>query len=210
MKTSMFKLFVVVILFLAGVSLIGAAQAGSPVYHFTGEYANALFSDYDGIGCVVNEVYIFAGENVSHTPPARRAGMSEALVQIAEYDLCAQELLSLKQGYTLLPDSAFQVANKIESATLAAMIEVLDELGEPSHVTINLTWTATGPIVRTKSSSYTHAPDCKINTHYNGTQRVASVSGSISDGTTEFTTLPLIFANIGTDKAGEITIGCGG
>ncbi|MCO6450197.1 MAG: hypothetical protein J5I90_05355 [Caldilineales bacterium] len=208
MKISRFKLLFLVVVLLASLVLVSTALAGSNVIHFRGRYAEALFSGVSTDGCVFTDALVFAGTNVQKSPPNPPADITELNVLVLQNDTCAGHL-AFYSGYTELPDSAFQIDKKLTYAMLGASITIFDEFGNPMPVELSLSWDPTGPLVRSHNSGFTHElHGCSLNSHWNGTNRTATVSGSFDAGGMEITSLPLLFADMGTDKQGQVMINC--
>jgi hypothetical protein len=77
-------------------------------------------------------------------------------------------------------------------------------------VSVDLTWTAVGPLIRYHDVTHSREPGCKINSHLTGYSRPAEASGTISDGTTNFTPYVSSWANLDLVRSGTVTIGCTG
>jgi hypothetical protein len=106
-------------------------------------------------------------------------------------------------------------SRQLDAATLATTVSLTDYsscfdpscVGQPyGDVSVNLTWTATGPATRVHDVSTVHAPGFTTTSHFSGTFRPATASGTISDGTTNFALLPLQFAQIASVSNGTVTI----
>jgi hypothetical protein len=212
MKTTI-KLLAVIALVLVAFGQHSTASAGGGaggIDYFKSKGANALFSSTDPSGCIVTDVFVFAGEEVFQSPPGPRSAAPRASLFISQYDFCTGTQLLAADGFALLADSDLQVSSKLESATLNATVNVFDFVsGTSFDVFVDLTWTGIGPLSRQNSHSHFHSPGCTFNNHSNGTFRSAEASGSVSDGATNFTPEPSLGIDIFSVKGGSVTIGCG-
>jgi hypothetical protein len=69
-----------------------------------------------------------------------------------------------------------------------------------------VSWTGSGDIVSVKDHDHLKEPGFKLNARFTGTSRNATASGTVSDGTTNFTPQPAEFADMGSTKRGEVVI----
>ncbi len=207
MKTIV-KLLAVFTLVLAGFSQHSTASAATN-FKFKGNSADAFFSSFDG--CVLTEVSIFASEGVFKSGPGRGTESSATSLFISQFDFCADAQVLAAEGFADLSPSDFEVANKLSSATLDATVNVFDFVsGSSFDVDVNLTWTATGGLSRQNVNNHFTSPGCKVHSRFRGTSREATVSGSISDGSTNFTPEEGLFGLISAVKTGDVVIGCTG
>ena len=61
------------------------------------------------------------------------------------------------------------------------------ECSNPTTVTVDLAWTATGGIATQHGSFHFHSPDCKTNERFSFRGRPAEVEGSVESGGTDYT-----------------------
>jgi|SRR6266571_4649693 hypothetical protein len=172
-----------------------AAGSGSvTVFRFQSMTA---FADFDSTsGCI--ETFAEVDGTQSGTSP-------EADVFIGQFDNCTQTQLLGAFGSTFTPN--FQVGGKLASASLSATISVFDFVsGNTFSVSVNTTWTATGPLSHEIGSFHFHTKNFIENFHFNDDFRDASASGTVSDGTTNFTPSPSVFAQIASFKSGDVII----
>ena len=174
-----------------------AAGSGSAtVFRFHGLSAFADFDSFSPDGCI--ETFVFVDGTQS-------GNSSEADVFIGQFDNCTGTLLLAAFGSTFNP--TFQVGQKLGSASLSATIPVFDEVsGNTFNVSVSQTWTATGPLSREIESVHFQTKNFIENFHFNDAFRDASASGTVSDGTTNFTPSPSVFAQIASFKSGDVTI----
>jgi hypothetical protein len=204
MKTTI-KILIILALALATFGQHSSASAGSN-YKFRGDTADAYFSSFDG--CVYTDVYVFASDGISQSPPGRGGTSSGTSVSIYKFDSCSETQLLAADGFVSLAASAFQVSSKLGSAKLSATVPVYDYVsGLNLNVSVNLTWTGSGSISRQSYRSQYNSPGCKTHSSFSGTWRSAEVSGSVSDGTTNYTPVPF-GGSIASVKQGDLFIGC--
>ena len=174
-----------------------AHAAGSGSITVVRFHGHSAFADFDSTsGCI--ETFAEVDGTQSDTSP-------EADVFIGKFDNCTGTLLLLAFGSTFNP--TFQVSNKLDSASLSATISVFDDVsGNTFNVSVSTTWMATGPLSHEIGSFHFHTKNFIENFHFNDAFRDASASGTVSDGTTNFTPSPSVFAQTASFKSGDVTI----
>jgi hypothetical protein len=189
------------------------AEAGD-TFRFKGQSADAFFSSTDPSGCIVTDVGVFASDDasISHDPPGppTSSSGSGAFIFISQYDSCNGIQLIAADCFTSVPlaDADFQViGNTLDSATLNTTLGCFDYVsGGSFNVSVALTWTAIGNPVRQSGNSHFRTPGFIVNSRFSGTSRSATASGTVSDGTTNFTPNPTSAASIGNAKSGQVVI----
>lgn len=173
------------------------ATSGS-VIRFQGQSADASFDATSPDGCVDTSVFVSGTQN-------NGSGSPEADLFISQFDTCTQTELLFASGRT--PKLNLQVEAKLSSATLSATVPVTTmEGGTPFDISVSMTWTATGALVSEHGTSHVHTQGLTENFHFDGTFRDASASSTVSDGTTNFTPSPSVFAQIDSAKSVDVTI----
>jgi hypothetical protein len=197
-------------LFLAFAMLLPAtpALAASEVLHFSfqGQSAGAAFESVDSSGCITTTVFVFAADGKVKID-GQAAVTSGAALVIDVIDLCNLKttLVSAFGSATLAPDDF--VMQKLDSATLDTSIEVFDSVSEASFtVDLSVTWTGVGDQFRTKGHSQVKTPSFKLNSRFDSTSRSATASGTVSDGTTNFTPDPALSASLDASKSGDVSV----
>jgi hypothetical protein len=194
------NMMIVVCLVLLTMSLPTAARAGE-VSHFRGQAGQARFTSSDG--CIQTNVEVFIIDNTFPKPPADSGW--EAAVAIRQSDFCTGT--QLMDAFGTLAEQDFLVKGNLEYATLNTAINVSDSVsGFSFEVIVDLTWTGTGDLSSSNEHFHMVFPDFIVNGHFKGTGRPAEVSGSVSDGTTNFTPAPSLFAEFGSFKSGTVQI----
>ncbi len=109
----------------------------------------------------------------------------------------------------MAPDD-FQIDGQFTAATLTATIEVSDSTcGTSFPVHVSVSWTGFGDTFSQDDRFHVKTPGSKVNFHLDGTFRQATASGTVSDGTTDFTPEPALLTGntrLGSIKVGEVDI----
>ncbi len=204
MKTTI-KLLAVIALVLTPFAHPSNASAGGK-YRFKGDTADAYYFSFDG--CVYTDVYVFTTEGKIQSPPGPAGTSSWTDLWISQYDACTDTQLLSAGGGSSLADPDFQVFGKLDAARLNATVSVYDWVSDSNFdVHVDLTWAGYGPTSRQSSNSHYHFPGCKIHSQSRGTFRSADVSGSVSDGTTNYTPNPM-GGSLSSVRSGDLVIGC--
>jgi len=180
-------------------------------FHSRGQSSTAFFSSTDPSGCIVTNVFVFASEEGFRSPPEPGETASWTEFAISQFDVCTEPLTVLldAEGFAVLSDADFQVSRKLDFAALNTTANAFDEVSRTwFEVSIHLTWTGTGPLTHQNNTTHFNSPDCHINAHFNNPFRDAEASGSISDGTTNFTPEPSVEAAISSSNYGVVIVGC--
>lgn len=165
-----------------------AASGTTFVSKIHGLAAVANFGGSDGCIDTIIEVHGFQ--------PTQNKQPSNAFVFISKFDTCTNTSLLDASGST--NTATFQIDKKLISASLSAIVPLTDnQTGNPLfNVTVNMVWT-TPPdsvIQHQNSTSHFHTKAFTVNSHFNADFRDATASGTLSDGTTNFTPSPSFFA----------------
>jgi len=201
---------VVVSLVLAAFLVPTTAMAADQIIKSTGDQAYANYSST--VGCIDTSVWVSAYEQAWASPPPKgeSTAISEVYMQFDSRNRCTPD--EWRYGYVSAPLAPSDFVVTQGSATLNAIVTlpIYDQSGGvvTEDVLINLSWSATGPASRNVFTSKISSPHCKISSRASGTNYPASVTGSISDGTTDFAS-GLSGAGIGSFKSASTTIGCG-
>jgi len=179
--------------------------AATEVFHssFKGQFVRAIFDSVDASGCIQTFVDVFAIDRKDKVdgPPTVT---SEAVVFIDVVDLCASTRLISAFG-SGFPDDFVMLS--LDSATLDTAIEMFDFVsGTTFTVDVDMTWTGVGDPSRTQDHSQVHSPGFKLISRFDGTFRNATADGTVSDGTTNFTSDTAFAASLDFVKSGEISV----
>lgn len=184
-----------------------ARAAGAETLHFSfrGQTADAFFSSTQG--CVVTDVGVFAADGRIKTGPGGPEVASMAATFISQFDVCTQTQLLAADGFAELAPGEFQIDAELTAATLTATIEVFDFVSGTSFpVDVDVSWTGFGDTFTVKDRFHQRAPGFKANFRFDGTFRDATAAGTVTDGTTNFTPEPAVFAQLGSVRQGEVVI----
>ncbi len=173
---------------------------------FKGQSANASFFSTDASGCVGTFVSIFANDGSFKETGMPKTVESGASIFIDQFDSCTQTSILFGVGIVTLAADEFQIDKKLDSAMLNTTIEVFDFVSNTSiPIDITLNWTGIGGSFRSKGHFQAMTPGFKVNSHFDGTQRNAEASATVTDGTTNFTPEPA-FADLASNNTGEVRI----
>jgi hypothetical protein len=155
------------------------AAASADMYRYEGYGVWATFYSIDTSGCIKTAVNIELGENVMYS------------IALSQYDLCLGQGVLDAYGYKLLSKSEVKIEN-MNSATLKTTVHVTDNYRNiDSDVSIDLTWTGTGDVLAYHDHHHDQPwPHCTMNGIDRQRYRAAQASGTVSDGTTNFTPEP--------------------
>jgi hypothetical protein len=183
--------------------------SAADVFKFKDDSASAFFSSIDPSGCINTGGSVFAFTDSSHSPPGPGSSSAAVLIDLFQYNFCTDTLLRSASGSADLASSDFQVTGNLDSATVYAIVPVYDSVSESTfNVTVDLTWTSTSSLGHQSSHIKVNFQGCHVNLKNNSAFRFAEASGTVSDGTTNFTPLPSTEATIFLAKGGEISHGC--
>lgn len=206
MKTTI-KLFIILALALTVFGPNTVASAAE-IFKAKGLSAEAYFSSVDPSGCIVTDAAVFARDESTQNPPGPGTPSSSVFLYISQYDYCNDLQLLYAEGFSELAITDFQISKNLQWAILNTTVNVYDYVSATNFdVYVDLTWTGIGGLSRQNSHFHFHAPGCHVNSHFQGTARSADVSGSISDGVTNFTPDPGS-GTMFSSKSGDIYIGC--
>jgi hypothetical protein len=211
MKTIV-KLLIVTVLMLATFSQGTSASAGGGGggnFRFKGLGASAYLSSSDASGCIYTDVSIFANEQMILNTPGVHNAFSGVSLYISQYDYCTGTQLLAADGYTSLAGPDLAVSKKLESAVLNATVNMYDYVsGNSFDIWVNLNWTGVSSMGHRSNQSQYKFERCHQKYQDSSAFRFAQVSGSISDGITEFADGPAVYADIFSSKGGSVSTGC--
>ena len=177
-----------------------AASGTTFVFRFHGLSAQADFDNLSPDGCIDTFVFVDGSQNT-----VNKQTFSSADVFIGQFDLCTNTQLLAASGSTGSP--TFQINKKLLSASLSATISVFDFVsGNTFNVAVSVAWTSTSAIMHQNSTFHIHTKAFTLNDHFNADIRDANASGTVSDGTTNFTPSPPVFARTMSAKEVDVMI----
>jgi hypothetical protein len=183
------------------------AVSAADISHFRGRGVDANFSSIDPSGCISTGVNLFAGDLLSDTPPGQASpGM---IIGIFQYDRCTNTQLLAASTITPLSKTDLKIAGNLDSATLHATVSVFDEVSATFFdVTVDLTWTGTSSVDHQNTHFNYGFEDCHFLLRSNSAFRFAEASGTVTDGTTNFTPEPSVEGHIASTNLGSVSQGC--
>jgi hypothetical protein len=96
---------------------------------------------------------------------------------------------------------------KLSSGVLTATVPMQDYVSNNTFtVSVNVSWTGTGPVGRQVSTSHFKGPGFSGTNHFQGTYRNATATGSVNDGTTEWAASPAAYAQLFASTQGYVSI----
>ena len=205
MKT-IFKSLAVFILLLVTLGPRQAA-ASTNVYQYKREGAQADLFSVDASGCVTTWIWIFTGEQIYHNPQNPDFAYSMVEIYINQQDTCKNMGFG---GYAdeLISPSDLKIDGGLNTATLSTTVDLINtDTQEITPLSIHLTWTAMSPI-RSETNHFRYSfAGTHINRKADQAFRYARVTGTLSDGITNYLTENAVGdARIFNAKEGEISI----
>jgi hypothetical protein len=170
-------------------------------FHVHGYTADAYFSTWDS-PTTLTEAYVGTGEAVGGN------ATSYTFVQTDQVDFTdPNNPVLLSEDFGEVPASALQVNSKLASGSLSGSIPVTDINNNPATIWVNLSWTAAGPAAKGTSNSHYSYGGFSISTHNSGTMVPAVATGTVTDGTADFTGgNPSQFADLNKVTSGETDV----
>jgi hypothetical protein len=155
----------------------GAAKQIS-VFQLRDHSLIADFADASDDGCFVIQTDIHFFESVTHIGGPPIIGPPTTVVVLDYANACTGESFELTGGTT---QQTFHIAHDLSSATLTAVVPVVDESGSNSaSVNLNVTWTANAPAQEVKSRNITRSGNTLTIERFDVTARTADVTGPVS------------------------------
>jgi hypothetical protein len=153
-----------------------AAQRATERYRFAGRGVEGFW--YSGTECA--ESYTWVSGALNRLPEKQ----SHIEVSVESYDYCTGTYSAASGGTS---PANLAVSKDLSTATAKATVTLYDWWTERTFdVAIDLAWNATSPMVRTRERYSFTTPGFRYTGKFDGKERYASVSGSISDGMTNF------------------------
>jgi hypothetical protein len=186
--------------------LPSVARAETTVSRFKGISAYASFTSIDPTGCIYSYTDVSVYENVSRTSGSS-SEYSVAYAYFFQYDYCQNLYLNDFYGSANLAPNAFDTRGKLRSAHLVTTMDVYSyQTNSTFQVSIDLTWTGVGDIVRGNSHYRTSYPNYKIMSHQVGSSSAANVTGTVLLGDTNLTPQPSDYATLYENQNGSVVV----
>ena len=177
------------------------------MFKFRGLGANTAFSTIDG--CIQTTVDVFTAEARIQVFPGNVDPFSSVNIFISQYDVCDDMPLLAAEGVADLAAPDLAISKKLDRATLNTTVNVLDSLtGNTFDVSINLAWTGIEPVTHERLNFHFRDRPCLTHTRSKASFRDAEVTGSVSDGITNFTPERSLGANLISSNGSEMVIHC--
>ena len=188
MKTSWLRLAAVVGLSIGalaipiGASAGGGIDSGTSVYRSSGQVAQLYFDVPDPANpCLDTNGFVFGGNFKNTSPGAPSSADSVGGVFVYRSDNCAGTSSGVFYKGSL-PAGALQIEKTLSSASLSTTVSGRDENGNDVPITIDLAWTATGPLSTEDSSFHYRQPGVNVVTRSSGDTRQAQANGTLTVG----------------------------
>ncbi len=196
-----------VVLFLGVLTFPGTARGGD-LYHFSGLNADAYFDAVTD--CTETGAYVFANNGKFQSPPGPGTSGSSAYANLYWYNICGTEEYFYAWSQYPIGDVNFQISRNLASAQLNASFHFYgyNQNGEPIEfdAQVDLNWTPAGPASRSSNRYHFQNPWFIENRHDSSVWRPAEASGTISDGTTNFTPEVSLGASLSYTRGGVLYI----
>jgi len=177
------------------------------VLFIKGANASADFSSIDSSGCVTTTVHVEAGSEVIRDPnavPPTLATVGAYLV-ITRVDSCLATT-SVWQGFS--DTVTYTYDRRLTQAHLTGTVVACDPDTGVSCLTlsVDLTWSGFGPAAIVRDKTRTISGEFLLITRLRAELRSAVVTGTVSDGTTNYTPAPSYAGYMAWATTREVTV----
>ncbi|HEY9288785.1 MAG TPA: hypothetical protein VIT43_12270 [Candidatus Dormibacteraeota bacterium] len=172
---------------------------------FSGQNADAAWSTVSG--SIETDVSVDASDQSAQQVGSGSIQSGMVFVAITKTDLSACVQTEAAFGFASVPESAYTINPGLRSATLTTSIPMVDYIsGNSGNVSLGLTWTGTGDIYRESGRFTYHSGGFIATKWFDGMRRGATVSGILSDGTTNYADAAPTYADLSFDRSGYMVI----
>jgi hypothetical protein len=186
--------------------LPSVAHAETVVSHFKGITAYATFWSLDPTGCISTYTDVSVYESIYRNPPENSGGYAVVYLGIYRYDYCQNLYLNEAYGYANLAEGAFDTRGKLQTARLVTTLEAYDWVTDTTApVSVDLTWTGTGDVSRGGYNSRGNYANYRYMSHSVGSNRPASLAGSVVFGDINLTPDSSSWASLSESQSGSVT-----
>ena len=186
MKTTTNIIYPAFVLFAALIFPRVAHAQRVEVFNAKDRLADAQFTSFDSTGCIRTDVAVFAGSSKFKDTGSPLDVEPMVNVTYAVGDVCNQVLL--RSGFGSTNVTNFQMDSGLVAAHASATVPATDDQnGTTIYLYVNLDWSGFGDITTLRVKDHFDTPSSSVNFRAKGNFREANVSGSVSDGTTNFT-----------------------
>jgi hypothetical protein len=169
---------------------------------------SAFFFSIDPTGCITTSTAVLASEQVTRTNGTRET--SEVMfIDVSQNNICTDTALISASGQAPLPEGAFDVQGNLGSATLDSTITMVNNItDQPIELEVHLVWTGTSTILSQSGHYKFSFESCHLQTISDEDFRFATATGTVTDGTMNFTPSPSTSADISNSKEANFSHGC--
>jgi hypothetical protein len=194
--TVKFKMQLLAFLILLLATFNPQSSASAAVYRF--KDATAWFYSTDASGCIRTVVGIEAGADFLYS------------LSLFQYDDCQEQIIIEAYGRKALSNSEIRHMGILDSASLQTTVQVTDfDRTVTLDLWVDVTWTGVGEISEYhEHRNYWPSPSCHVNSHLWEAYRHATVSGTVSDGTTNYTPEPTTGADLYSARRVDASQSC--
>lgn len=187
---------------------IGASAAD--VFHFRGQAVDATFVNIDPSGCIYTSVDLVAAEQIPQAPPGAPQPSAWIYAHYFQADFCTNTVFHSASASVPLSESELDFTGKLHLATLHTTVSMFDYVtNAPLDITLDLTWTANSSRLFDNAHGHYNFEGCHLVYRSDVAHRFADVSGTVSDGTTDFGRgLSQSWGTIFSANEGSIVHGC--
>lgn len=159
----------------------------TPTCQFKGFTADSYYSSYDTSTCadgVYTYYSVYAADNVQFDPSNPSTGGPLVAVFYSQWNNCTYDYSSYYGEAT----GSIKTTGDLGSATAQATIQLQDwSYNMGPTVTVDVTWTGFGPISTVTNDISSRNGDTIYRSRFTGSNRMAMVTGTISNGTSTYT-----------------------
>lgn len=185
--------------------LPSAAQAEGVMTRFKGITASASFWNVDPTGCITTYVDVGVYESEYRSTEQGATSYSSAYVSLYRYDSCQYRYFDQFYGSFNLAEGAFDTRGKLQVDRLVTTGVLYDYCtGAEVPVSLDLTWTGTGEVTRGSYNSRGSYPNYRYASHSVGSNRMATVSGTVVVGEDTLTPDASAWASLSDSQSGSM------
>jgi hypothetical protein len=176
------------------------------VFKLKDQLADAQFTSFDSTGCIRTDVVVFAGSAKIKDTGSPLDVEPMVNVTYAVNDIC--NFVVLRSGFGSTNVINFQMDSGLVAAHASATVPVTDDQnGTTIYLYVDLDWSGFGDILTLRVKDFVDTPPFSVKMRAKGSYRGATVSGSVSDGTTNFTPAgSLLLGEFQVLSEGSVTI----
>lgn len=201
------RLFIVLGLALGVFGQDGDASAAE-VVRTSGLSAMTYFSGTDPTGCIYTSVFVQGIHALNKNPPGPGEATSIVYLVIQQQDYCTGQSVYIYKDVPV-DQGELSIDQKLGWTMLNTTITAFNVITQSNvDIALDLTWTATGPLVVDKIDYKDNTPHCHWMMRSKGPSREAAASGTIIYGGTTIILDSTWNAQIWSFKSGNLTIGC--